>query len=347
VPYHEQALIDFLGRRPDQFCSPAAAHALADRAYERGRWLAPTETVVGLGCTASLATDRPKRGAHRFFVALRMVDRLATCSLVLAKGKRSREEEEDLLDRVLLNTLAEAFGIGERVTVPLLPNEQLHAETAPLADPLTLFMRAEAPTVQVAVDGQWTLQAPRPMRVLSGSFNPVHEGHWGMAAAATRLTGQPVAIELSATNVDKPPLLVEEIRQRVEQFTWRAPIWLTRAPTFREKALLFPGAVFIIGADTAARIVAPRYYDHSQERMTQALNHFRGHGCRFLVAGRADASGKFVGLAELDVPAAWRDLFSAIPETMFRLDLSSTQIRGQRLSEEGTGLFSPDEDIRT
>jgi hypothetical protein len=327
VPYHEQALTEYLGRRPEQFCSTATSRDLAGRAYERARWLTPLETVVGLGCTASLATDRPKRGEHRFYLAIRTADRLATFSLVLSKGARSREEEEDLLDRVLLNGLAEAFGTGERVPVPLLPSEQIQTETVSLVDPFMSFMLGQVPAVVATVDGQFTMQAPRPILMLSGAFNPVHEGHWGMAAAARRLTGHPVAFELSVTNVDKPPLPPAEIRRRLQQFTWRVPVWLTRAPTFAEKAALFPGAVFIVGADTAARIVAPRYYEHSEEQMVQALNCLGSQGCRFLVAGRVDAAGKFLGLGDLDIPAGCRDLFTDIPETVFRLDLSSTQIR--------------------
>src|SRR3954464_16046599 len=71
VPYHEAALTDYLLRRPEQFCSPATADALAARAYERARWHDPAASVIGVGCTAGLATDRPKRGDHRFHVAVR------------------------------------------------------------------------------------------------------------------------------------------------------------------------------------------------------------------------------------------------------------------------------------
>jgi len=46
---------------------------------------------------------------------------------------------------------------------------------------------------------------------------------------------------------------------------------LTRAPTFREKARVLPGCTFVIGADTARRLVDPRYYEGSQARMIAAL----------------------------------------------------------------------------
>src|SRR5437762_311819 len=66
VPYHERSLDDFLGHTPDQSCSEGTSREMARRAFERARWLTPGEAVIGVGCTASLATDRPKRGDHRF-----------------------------------------------------------------------------------------------------------------------------------------------------------------------------------------------------------------------------------------------------------------------------------------
>ena len=89
---------------------------------------------------------------------------------------------------------------------------------------------------------------------------------------------------------------------RLVQFGMRAPIWLTRAPTFAEKARLFPNAVFAVGADTAERILQPRFYQDSAERMLAALDEVRQHGCRFLVAGRVDREGKFLGLEDLAIP---------------------------------------------
>ncbi len=69
VPYHENALCDYLGFQPEQFCSADTAAAMAERALDRARAVAPDDSLVGLGATASLATDRPKKGEHRFHVA--------------------------------------------------------------------------------------------------------------------------------------------------------------------------------------------------------------------------------------------------------------------------------------
>jgi nicotinamide mononucleotide (NMN) deamidase PncC len=329
VPYHEQALSDFLGHRPEQFCSAETTRAMAVRAWERAQWLAPAQAVIGLGCTASLATDRPKRGDHRFHVAVHTGTQTTTYSLTLSKGARDRQGEEAVLDAVLLNALAEACGLEQRLDVPLLPGEAVQTERQPAPDPLAAFLRGEVPTVCVEVDGWVRADAPRPALLLPGSFNPLHRGHRELAAVAERRTGRATAFELSVTNVDKPPLPAEEVRRRVAQFTWYAPLWLTRAPMFAEKARLFPGTAFVIGADTAVRLVAPRYYQDSPLLMAAALKQIREQGCRFLVAGRCDAAGRFVTLADLPMPAEFRDLFEGIPEAEFHLDLSSTQLREQ------------------
>jgi hypothetical protein len=327
VPYAEQALCEFLGRRPEQFCSTATSHDMALRALQRARWLAPGESVVGLGCTASLATDRPKRGDHRFHVSVATGQQTIDHSLTLSKGVRDREGEEAVLATVILNALAEALHILDRLPLPLLAGEELQIESEPSRDALSAFLRGDVPTVCVDVDGRPRLDAPRPAVLLPGAFNPLHEGHRGLAQVAAQLVSGSVAYELSVTNVDKPSLTAEEVRRRLAQFAWHDPLWLTRAPTFVEKAAIFPGAVFGIGADTAARIVASRYYQDSAERMTAALDAIRRQGCRFLVAGRVIRGGCFLEVEQIAVPSEYRNLFCAIPATQFRLDISSTLLR--------------------
>jgi hypothetical protein len=209
--------------------------------------------------------------------------------------------------------------------VPLLPDEEIEISTVSTraGSPLN-----EGSALCILPDGQARADAPRPAVLLPGSFNPIHAGHWAMAQSAVRLTGKPAAFEMSITNVDKQRLALEEVNHRLTSFAWRVPVWLTRAATFAEKARLFPGVTFVVGCDTAARIVEPRYYGNDPARMAEALASIRAGGCRFLVAGRVDPSGRFVRCHDLPLPAEFRDLFAEIPERDFRLDISSTELRG-------------------
>jgi hypothetical protein len=201
---------------------------------------------------------------------------------------------------------------------------------SPVDDPLSAFIAGQSAAVCARADGRIHVADAKPQVLLPGSFNPLHAGHVGLARVAAELLHAPAAFELTVVNADKPPLSMEEVRRRLAQFTWVAPVWLTRAPTFREKAELFPGAVFVIGADTAARIVQHRFYENSETRMHDALARIRQQGCRFLVAGRVDTSGCFLGCDDLSLPESARDLFEAVPAARFRFDLSSTQLRALR-----------------
>lgn len=187
--------------------------------------------------------------------------------------------------------------------------------------------RGEARWVTIDADGRASLSAPASGLIVPGSFNPLHAGHTELAVIAERRLSRPACFEISLFNVDKPELPAEEVIRRTAQFRGRATVILTRSPTFAEKSTLFPGSVFAVGADTASRVIDPRYHGHDPATMLAALTAIRHTGCRFLVGGRSLGGGPFVDLAGLAIPASHADLFEGIPEAEFRVDLSSTQLR--------------------
>lgn len=179
-------------------------------------------------------------------------------------------------------------------------------------------------------DGSIRLEGALPTAILPGSFNPLHEGHRQLAAVAARKLNAPVAFELSIRNVDKPELADAEVRRRLDQFLGLAPVYVTRAPTFDQKATLFPGTTFIVGSDTASRIVDARYYQDDVRTRDETLYRIGSHDCRFLVAGRSAKNGEFISLNGIMIPMSLASLFAAIEEHEFRMDVSSTMLRMAR-----------------
>jgi len=325
VPYAPASLAKWLGGRPDQSCSAHTARAMAMAAFRRATLYDDDPlNVAGIGCTASLATDRPKRGGHRVHVALQTASLTATHSLQLTKGRRSRAEEEDLVDRLVLTLVAEACGLVRRLPMELVETERI--ETAQTVAPPAWRELLLGQTNLVRHGTPVDHHGPASRAIFPGAFNPLHAGHRRMAELARQLLGQPVEYEMSILNVDKPPLDFWEMEQRTEQFAAGEVVWLTRAPTFLEKSAIFPGATFVVGVDTLRRIADDRYYRHDPGARDAALRGIAARRCHFLVFGR-QAEGRFLTLADLELPAVLRRISRGVPAEQFREDISSTELR--------------------
>lgn len=181
-----------------------------------------------------------------------------------------------------------------------------------------------------------------------------------------------VLYELSIANVDKPSIPYDEIIVRLQQFgqlpssvfpsssptdirnpdtssstaatasqggkknnldyPYSNGILLSSTPRFIDKAKLFPSCTFLIGYDTAVRLIQNKYYNNSENIMIESLYELYLQGTRFLVAGRSDGSSFLTYDKDLRplVPSLLQGLFISISENDFRMDISSTEIRAAR-----------------
>lgn len=327
VPYAEAALTNWLGGTLEQACSERTARMMAMRAFEvaRGFSSADDHSLRGVGVTASLASNRPKRGPHRVHVAWQSADTTVAISCELEKGARNRAEEERVATCLVLDAVAEACGVD---AAPLTESavraaiERREKRVSPAWSDLLLGRLA-------SIDVPQQEGAKRPPEILfPGAFNPFHEGHRRMAEVAQQRYGRPITLELSIENVDKPPLDFLEIFDRLEAVGSRS-LLVTRAATFVEKAkLAAPGCVFVVGIDTLVRIAEPRYYGGIASERDAAVASLKESGCRFLVFGRQEGN-HFLTLRDVEIPAALRDMCDEVPEALFRADVSSTQLRSR------------------
>lgn len=323
VPYAGSALAEWVGGEPTQACSEATARRMAMAAFQRARRLADSETdphrLIGLGCTAALATDRVKKGEHRIHIATQTAERTFAIELRLEKGRRTRAEEEAVATHAVVTALGNAAGVREIDLTKTPPGIEASTRSAEAVGDLSELLLGRARSV--AING--AEQTPRLL--LPGSFNPMHTGHAEMMEIAEARLGVSGVFELSMTNVDKPPLDYLDIESRLTALGDR-PTLVTDAPRFVEKAELAPGAVFAVGADTAVRIGDAAYYGDDFSRCDAALDRLAELGVRFLVFGR-QIDTRFRDLEELALPPRLASLCEGVIEADFRRDISSSDIR--------------------
>ena len=177
----------------------------------------------------------------------------------------------------------------------------------------------------------------------------------------------PVVFEIAAVNVDKPPLGRDEMVSRLHGLV-HSPLLaaagisnfgvsFTSAPLFVRKSSLFPLCTFVIGADTMARLVTPKYYsppatttgaatvtpaeqaEQASHAMIAALATIAERKCSFVVGGRVQQGkdkdpSKFDTLRDIllgntALPPSITNMFIGIEESEFRADISSSEIRGK------------------
>ncbi|KAK6931544.1 Cytidyltransferase-like domain [Dillenia turbinata] len=333
VPYSRMSMIQLLGKIPSQFVSPQTADEMALSASLK--LSKPGSPVLGVGFTGSPISTWPKLGDHRFHLSMRTSDRLWVSTVILSKGLRTREQEDELSSYLLIKAMAKACNTPAGPISDLTDSdafdecEKQFNEDEELEQLINGLIGFKIYAFSNGITSNLTKASNSERKIiLRGSFNPLHDGHLKLLEVATSVCGEGYpCFEISTVNADKPPLTIPQIKDRVKQFekVGKAVI-ISNQPYFYKKAELFPGSAFVIGADTAVRLVNPKYYDGSYAKMIEVLLRCKNTGCIFLVAGR-NVDGAFMVLEDFDVPEELKDMFVSIPAEKFRMDISSTEIR--------------------
>ena len=161
--------------------------------------------------------------------------------------------------------------------------------------------------------------------ILSGSFNPLHEGHIELLKASSKEFKKNPLYEISIKNVDKSKINFNDLINRINQFKSLGKLVVTNSAKFEEKSNIFKKSIFVIGYDTALRLVDDKYYD---DDFRKSLKIIEKNNCSFLVSGRF-MNKKYkkpnnINFEEYDY------LFNILSEEKFRIDISSTELRRLR-----------------
>ncbi len=131
--------------------------------------------------------------------------------------------------------------------------------------------------------------------IMPTAANPLHKGHLHMANHVKSIRDMDgdyegsVEFELSIANVDKDNLSAEEVCIRLKQFMRLGrKCWITTFATFAQKAHFFRDCTFVIGTDTANRIVDPTYYFDCEEERDKVMDDISIQNCSFMVLDRSD-----------------------------------------------------------
>ena len=308
IPYSEKSLSELLGGPAEQACSPSTARALAMAAFEKAKSYGVVGNF-GLGCTASLATNREKKGQHRAHWAIQTDNDSFAYSATYSENRKTEEEqlENDLWASLQNALLSEQNQLSENIV-----SENIKAPQS------WQSLLGEAPY-------RYTKSESEGLLLLPGSFNPIHQGHEEMLRIAEEISGTKGALELSIKNAEKPSLDYITLTERLSQLK-QHPVWLTNTATFTEKSRLFPNSIFAVGIDTIKRIGEARFYNNDLALMNEAFKELVSNDTKFLVFGRLQ-NNQFESMEDLSLPGDLRSLCESVPEEIFRLDLSSTQLR--------------------
>ena len=158
--------------------------------------------------------------------------------------------------------------------------------------------------------------------ILSGSFNPLHEGHIELLKASSKEFKKNPLFEISIKNVDKSEINFNDLMDRINQFRSLGKLVVTNSAKFEEKSKIFKESIFVIGYDTALRLVDNKYYN---DDFRKSLKIIEKNNCSFLVSGRF-INKKYKKPNNINFEG-YDYLFNILSEEKFRIDISSTELR--------------------
>lgn len=287
IPYAKESLVEFLGAEPEKYVSEETANQLALKSYLRAIKLgASPREAGGLGATAVLGKPAGEREGRKHFAYVSVQRRSGLTSYRFdIEGFNTRTKEEDYL----ANKIDEIM-TGE----PFKTGSVAIKSVADHIGYTNLLLNDKRDFTLLTTDGlllKGSTLGTRKVAVYSGSFNPFHDGHAEVIKKAIGKYDR-IWLEISIKNVDKPEINLISLDDRILSITHGltkhdlhdkvAGIILSNTPKFKDKLWqLGPNVDFLVGSDTAKRIVDTKYGDPQE-----LIDISETYGTRFIVVRR-------------------------------------------------------------
>lgn len=321
-PYSRSQVENLLGYNPEvSSVSKTIAIDLAMASYIKASSHKVKENIdgnpIGIGITASVASNRIPKGDQRFYICIITKDKAVSYYYKLEKqtGEYYRESHDYLIaefaKELLISTLSEQDFMGEDCYQEALDRF--------LAFPIFLSSGKRNPYPLTLGQNIY----------LPASLNPIHEGHRTMATSAElhlcrNITKTRVNYLISTSSPHKGDLTLQEMLFKAGMLKAEDNIrsfeFTRDEPLFLDKAKKRPGSIFVIGVDTMERLLDPKWGPNIPE----LLKEFENLNTKFLVMGRINKDKMFQAANDVPVQRRYRKLFEPIRG---RIDISSTELR--------------------
>jgi hypothetical protein len=318
-PYAQEEQTELLGFNPGHFCSEEAAVDLASAAYMKAYRL-DGKSPVGVGLTASVASEKEHRGDHRVHCCI-ITDHLVRThqyTLMKGKGELQRQLDGGSCDDIVFYMLCDALGLHHTAFFP----------TANDATQLATRRFLMRPFFDATGKREHYLFNDKHLALMPGAFNPPHKGHFGVANSFRNDYAMEAVFEVTAVSPHKDPLTVQDMLKRAKLLQGHHRFFSTTIPMYIDKARAYSGMPLIMGADAAMRLLDPTWGPD----VLETLKEFQTLETKLYISGR-EINGKFTtrdDIAKQIIFLDQRALFLEISRSIEgEWDISSTQLRNK------------------